>query len=132
MKYDSGVQNDYRFSWIAQNDLHVYFHREDSPVLEANLQHLTCWKKTSENIDNLTEKIHFRLFLRCIFRPEVASHVISGAHVREVDIDVPLKFGDSIYSSNGSRRSNRSRDIRLSHSDDAGVRRSSHQGKTPT
>ena len=41
-----------------------------------------------------------------LFRPEVAGNVISGVAVGgSVDVDVPVKFGDSISS--------RSRDIRL-------------------
>ena len=46
-------------------------------------------------------------FFRCSFRPEVVRDVISGPNVGWVGMDVPVKFGDS--------RSNRSRDIRLSH-----------------
>ena len=53
------------------------------------------------------------------FRPEVGSDVTSG--VDEGGMNVHLNFGDS--------RSNRFRDIRPPHDDDAGVRRSSHKGK---
>ena len=38
---------------------------------------------------------------RCNLRPEVDNHVISGAAVEYVSVDVRVKFGDS--RSNGSR-----------------------------
>ena len=50
-----------------------------------------------------------------------------GVAVEQVSTDVREKFDDS--------RSNRSRDVRVSHfvmnDNDAGLRRSSHKGKTP-
>ena len=59
------------------------------------------------------------------FRPEVASDVVSGVDEEQFGMNVHVKFVDF--------RSNRSRDIRLPHfvTNDAGVRRSSHKGKTP-
>ena len=59
-------------------------------------------------------------------RPEAGKDVISGAHVEQVGMDVRVKSGDS--------RSNRSRDglpYFVTNDDDAGLRRSSHQGKSP-
>ena len=66
------------------------------------------------------------------FRPELGSDVISGMIVTPVGMKVGVKLCNS--------KSNRSRDIRLPHylpndnddesDDDAGVRRSSHKGKT--
>ena len=60
------------------------------------------------------------------FRMKVNGDVISGVVIDPTCLKVCVKFGDS--------RSNRSRDIRLSHfwtnHDHAGVRRSSHKGKT--
>ena len=37
-------------------------------------------------------------FFRANFRPEVASDVISGAAVEEVDLDVSVNFGDSSFT----------------------------------
>ena len=59
-----------------------------------------------EKLDALTAarwEIDFRRVFQDNFRPEVASDVISGADVKQVGPDVPVKLGDS--------RSSRSRDV---------------------